>query len=179
MKLSTKEMALYGMLGAVMFASKILMEGIPNVHLLGVFTVAFTVVYRMKALYIIYTFIFIEGVYAGFNTWWVPYLYLWAVLWGVTMLLPKKLPRSVAPAAYMVTCSLHGFFYGTLYAPFQAIAFGLSFKGMIAWIMAGLPWDIVHGISNFCCGLLICPIIAFMKKMNAMMKIFPGKKVEQ
>ena len=179
MKLSTKEMALYGMLGALMFASKILMEGIPNVHLLGVFTVAFTVVYRAKALYIIYTFIFIEGVYAGFNTWWVPYLYLWAVLWGVTMLLPKKLPRSVAPAAYMVTCSLHGFFYVTLYAPFQAIAFGLSFKGMIAWIMAGLPWDIVHGISNFCCGLLICPIIAFMKKMNAMMKIFPGKKVEQ
>ena len=178
MKLSTKEMALYGMLGAIMFVSKILMEGIPNVHLLGVFTVAFTVVYRVKALYIIYTFIFIEGVYAGFNTWWIPYLYLWTILWGMTMLLPKKMPGGISPIVYMLTCSLFGFLYGTLYSPFQAIAFGLSFKGMIAWILAGLPWDIVHGISNFCCGLLICPVIAFMKKMNAMMKIFPGRKPE-
>lgn len=48
MKLTVREIAVFGMLGAVMYASKIIMEFIPNVHLIGVFTVAFTVVYRKK-----------------------------------------------------------------------------------------------------------------------------------
>ena len=33
------------MLGALMYASKVVMEVAPNVHLLGVFTMAFTLVY--------------------------------------------------------------------------------------------------------------------------------------
>ena len=55
MKLTIREIAVFGMLGAVMYASKMLMELLPNVHLLGVFVVAFTVVYRQKALYPLYT----------------------------------------------------------------------------------------------------------------------------
>ena len=55
MKLSTRELAIFGMLGSLMYASKIIMEAAPNIHLLGVFTIAFTVVYRKKALYPLYT----------------------------------------------------------------------------------------------------------------------------
>ena len=76
MKLSTREIAVFGMLGAVMYSSKILMEIAPNVHLLGVFTMAFTIVYRQKALYPIYTYVILNGIMAGFAMWWIPYLYL-------------------------------------------------------------------------------------------------------
>lgn len=163
MKLSTKEIAIFGMFGALMYASKIIMEFLPNVHLIGVFTVALTVVYRKKALYPIYIFVLLTGLFGGFSTWWIPYLYLWTVLWGATMLLPQTMPPKIQPIAYMLVCSAHGFLYGTLYAPAQAILFGLNFKGMIAWIIAGLPFDFVHGISNFICGLLIMPIISALK----------------
>ena len=37
------------MLGAVLYASKVAMEFLPNVHLIGVLIVAITVVYRKKA----------------------------------------------------------------------------------------------------------------------------------
>lgn len=90
MKLKTREVAIFGMLGALMYASKVFMELLPNVHLLGVFTISFTLVYRKKALYPIYTYILLNGLFAGFATWWIPYLYLWTILWGVTMLLPQK-----------------------------------------------------------------------------------------
>ena len=60
MKLSIKETAVFGMLGALMYASKLFMDLFPNIHLLGVFIVAFTVVYRSKALYPIYVFVFIH-----------------------------------------------------------------------------------------------------------------------
>ena len=58
MKLTIREMTIFSMLGAIMYASKMIMEVAPNIHLLGAFIVAFTVVYRKKALYPI---CFIEG----------------------------------------------------------------------------------------------------------------------
>ena len=158
MKLTVREVSVFGMLGALMYASKMLMEILPNIHLLGVFTVAFTLVYRSKALYPIYTYVLILGIFNGFSAWWVPHLYVWTVLWGAVMLLPKHLPAKAAPLLYMLLCAAHGFCYGILYAPAQALLFGLDFKGAVAWILAGLPFDLIHGVSNFFCAALVLPV---------------------
>lgn len=151
------------MLGTVMYASKILMELAPNIHLLGVFTIAFTVVYRKKALYPIYIYVILNGIFCGFAAWWIPYLYIWTILWGIVMLLPEKMPKKIKPFVYMTVCAAHGFLFGTLYAPMQALLFGLSLRGMISWIIAGLPFDLVHGVSNFFCGILIMPVISVLR----------------
>ncbi len=168
MKLKTREVAIFGMLGALMYASKVFMELLPNVHLLEFLPFLFTLVYRKKALYPIYTYVLLNGLFAGFATWWIPYLYLWTILWGVTMLCShKKFRKKIQPIVYMIVNACHGFLFGTLYAPAQAILFGLSFKrGMIAWIIAGLPWDFVHGVSNFFCGILIVPIVTLLRKLE-------------
>ena len=79
------------------------------------------------------------------------------------MLLPQNMPKKVRPIVYMIVNAGHGFLYGTLYAPAQAVLFGLNFDGMIAWIMPGLPFDMIHGISNFFCGILIVPIISVLR----------------
>lgn len=154
---------MFGMLGALMYASKVLMEMAPNIHLLGVFIVAFTVVYRRKALYPIYIYVILCGIFGGFSAWWIPYLYVWTILWGWVMLLPENLPAKIRPLVYMVVSAAHGFLFGTLYAPAQALLFGMDFKGMAAWIIAGLPWDCIHGISNFFCGVLIVPVITILR----------------
>ena len=163
MKLTIREMTIFSMLGAIMYASKVIMDVAPNIHLLGAFIVAFTVVYGPKALYPIYIFVLLTGLFNGFNAWWIPYLYIWTVLWAAVMLLPKKLPKMWQALIYMLISALHGFAYGILYAPVQAIMFGLNFEGMLAWIATGLPWDILHGISNFFCGILILPIVSVLK----------------
>ena len=158
-------MTVFAMLGGMMFASKLLTEVLPNIHLLGMFTILFTVVFRQKALIPIYVFILLTGVYAGFSAWWIPYLYLWTVLWGITMLIPRNLPQKWGYIVYPILCGLHGFAYGTLYAPAQALLFGLDFKQTLAWIAAGLPWDLVHGISNIATGLLVVPLAALLRKL--------------
>ncbi len=163
MKLSTREIAVFSMLGAVMYASKMIMEIAPNIHLLGVFTIAFTVVYRKKALYPIYIYVLLNGIFCGFAAWWIPYLYVWTILWGAVMLLPGNIPGKLRPVVYMTVCAVHGFLFGTLYAPAQAVLYGLSFKGMIAWIVAGLPFDFIHGVSNFVCGIMIVPVISVVR----------------
>ena len=149
-----------------MYVSKVLMEWIPNVHLLGALTMAYTLVYRRKALYPIYVYVFLNGALGGFNAWWIPYLYIWTVLWAVTMLLPKQMPKRVSSIIYMVVCALHGFGFGILYAPAQAIMFGLSFEATIAWVVSGFPFDIIHGVGNFFCGMLILPIATLLKYLE-------------
>ena len=146
-----------------MYASKVIMDLAPNIHLIGVFVIAMTVVYRKKALYPLYIFVILTGLLNGFSAWWVPYTYIWTVLWGVTMLLPKKMPKKIQPLVYMSVCALHGFCYGLLYAPAQAIMFGLNFNGMVSWIIAGLPFDLIHGVSNFFCAILVMPIVSTLK----------------
>ena len=163
MKPTTREITIFAMLGAVMYASKLLMEVAPNIHLLGVFTIAFTVVYRKKALYPIYIYVILNGIFIGFAVWWVPYIYVWTVLWGAVMLLPKHLPKKIRALVYMAVCAGHGFLFGTLYAPAQALLFGMSFQGMVSWIIAGLPFDFIHGVSNFFCGILIVPVITALR----------------
>lgn len=163
-KATVKEIAVFGMLGALMYVSKMIMEFLPNIHLIGVFVVASTVVYRKKALYPIYIFVFLTGLLNGFGTWWIPYLYIWAVLWAVVMLLPKNMNWKKATVVYAITCGLHGLFYGVLYAPFQAIVYNLDFKGTLTWIATGLPFDAIHGAGNLIAGaIMITPVIELLK----------------
>jgi energy-coupling factor transport system substrate-specific component len=165
-RLGTHELVVFAMLGAIMYVSKIILAWAPNIHLLGTLIVSFTLVYRLKALFPIYIYVLIDGLMSGFSLWWIPYLYVWAVLWGFAMLIPKGMPRKAAVPVCMVVCGMHGLMFGTLYAPAQAIMFGYSFKSMLAWIAAGFYFDLLHGISNFCAGALILPLAELLKRIN-------------
>ncbi len=165
-RLKTNELIVYAMLATIMYLSKIFMEWAPNIHLLSMLTMSYTLVYRQKALYPIYVYVLINGVMVGFSIWWVPYLYVWTVLWGVTMLLPRKMKTKVAVVVYCVVCGLHGLLFGVLYAPSQALFFGLNFEGTVAWVIAGLPFDIMHSLGNLGAGVLILPLVSLLKRIE-------------
>ena len=154
------------MLAAIMLCSKLVMEALPNIHMLGTLTVTYTVVYRKKALIPIYLYVFLNGLISGFSAWWVPYLYIWTLLWGAVMLLPKNMSKKAKLFVYPIVCAMHGFLFGTLYAPAQAIIFGFNLKQMLAWIVAGFSFDVIHGIGNFCIGLLILPLSDLLIKIG-------------
>ena len=158
-------MVLFAMLAALMFASKVIMEALPNIHLLGMLTMVYTLVFRKKALIPLYLYLIVQGIYAGFATWWLPYLYVWTVLWGITMLLPRKMPLWLAAVVYPAVCALHGFAYGTLYAPAQALMSHFTFEQTLVWISTGIPFDTIHGISNIFTGMLILPLSELIKKL--------------
>ena len=167
MKLSIKEIAVFSMLSALMFSSKVLMEVLPNIHLLGTFIVTFTVVYRQKALYPIYGYVLVNGLYEGFNPFgWLPELYLWAILWGVVMLLPKNMPAKIKPVVYMTVSGLHGLLFGVFYAPVYAIFAKLSLVETFSWVVAGLGFDALHGAGNFALGILILPIVSVLRGLG-------------
>ncbi len=158
-------MVLFAFLGALMLVLKLAFEFIPNVHFLGTLTIVYTLVFRKKALIPIYVYVFLNGLWGGFSMWWLPYTYIWTLLWGVVMLLPRKIPAKFGAFLYPVICALHGLLFGTLYAPAQAIMFGLDWNEMLLWIAAGFPWDAVHAVGNLVTGLLILPLSRVLMRL--------------
>ena len=159
------EITVFAMLGAMMFCSKIIMEALPNIHLLGMFTMVCAIVFRFKGLIPLYLYVMINGLYAGFATWWVPYLYVWTILWAITMLLPGRMPRKVKLVVYPLVCFLHGAFFGVFYAPGQALLYGMSLEATVSWILVGLPFDVLHAVGDLAAGLLILPMSELLEKL--------------
>ena len=161
-----REYAVFAMLGTIMFLSKLVMEFLPNIHLVGVLTVIYTIVYRHRALIPIYVCVMLIGLFYGFTMWWLPYLYIWTILWGAIMLVPRGLSKTAAAIVYPAIACLHGFLYGTLYAPAQALLFKLDFEATIAWIVAGFPFDLMHGVGNLVLGLLIPVLVPLLTRLS-------------
>ncbi len=161
-----RHLVVFPMLGCLIFLSDLLMEFLPNIHLVGVLTIVYTVVYRKWALIPIYIYVILYGLVYGFSLWWVPYLYVWTILWGMVMLLPKRMPQKVAVPVYMAIGGLHGILFGVLYAPFQALAFHLTFEKTLLWIATGFPFDVIHCIGNMVLGVLIVPLVTTLRRLE-------------
>jgi len=170
--LTLRETVLFSLFGAILFGCKFFLEGIPNVHPLALFIVALTLVYRSKALYPIYVFVLLDGVREGFAAWWIPYLYVFLPLWAAGMLMPRGqslksgLPRKLAMPILMLACGLQGLAFGTMMAPVMAWSMHLGFKGMLAWIVAGLSFDAMHAVNNIAFGALILPLADLIRRLE-------------
>lgn len=164
-----RDIVIFAVLGSVMYISYAIMQGLPNIHLIGVLIGALTLVYRARALIPIYVFVMLSGVFGGFSFWWLPYIYIWLPLWGAFMLIGKLSNgngKKAQAALCMAACALHGLTFGIMYAPAQALFFGLSFNGTLAWIAAGFVFDIIHAVSNAALALLILPLSAVLEKIR-------------
>ncbi len=172
MKLRLKDITVLSLLSALMISSDLLMDFLPNVHIVGVLIVCTTVVYRVYALLPIYVYVLLQGIIGGFSAWWFGYLYVWTILWGVVMLIPQKLPQRLKTVLYIVACALHGYLFSVLYAPVQALFFGYDFNQTIAWIISGFVYaDTLHGTANLVLGTaLIHPITKILKNTDKFSK---------
>ena len=159
-------MVLLAMFGAMMFAMKIAFESLPNIHPVGMLIMVITLAYRKYALVSIYIYVILLGALYGFQPWWIPYLYIWTILWAVTMLLPRNMPKKIAVIVYPIICGLFGLAFGTLYAPVQALLLNFNFATTLKWIISGLYFDFLHCIGNVGMGLLVYPLSKLLIKLN-------------
>ena len=151
------------LLAAILVFGKELLAFLPNVEIVSMLVMAYTVVYRFRALIPIYLFVLLEAVIYPFPPTVVMYLYVWAILFLVCLLLPRR----VLPApVYMVVGGLFGLAFGALCAPVQAAFFHLSPAGTLAWIVAGFPMDVTHAVGNFAIGCLTPVVIRLLQRLE-------------
>lgn len=161
MKLNTKDMITCGMMVAMMEAAKLALAVIPNVEIVSLLTILFTLVMGKKIIYVLGAFVLIEGVLYGFGIWWVMYLYCWPFLALVTWLLRRQ--ESVW--VFATASGVFGLLFGALCSLPYFVAGGWS--AGFAWWIAGIPYDLIHGVSNFVlCAVLLNPLRNVLQRME-------------
>lgn len=161
MKSSAKTIVLLALLSALLLAAQIALAPLPNIELVSLLIILYTIVLQKKTLYIIYAFALLEGLLYGFGMWWFCYLYVWTILWGVTMLFKKE--QNVL--FFALIGGLFGILFGTLCSVPYFLTGGIEMG--FAWIVSGLPFDLIHGIGNFAAALLL-----FRPLKNVFLKVY-------
>ncbi len=165
--LSTHELVLFAVFAALMIGSTYAMQVLPNIHLLAMLMMTLTIVYGWRALIPTYVFAVLYWLIHGMTPYMSFYLYIWAFPVIFAMCIPKKTPKKLKFFLYPLLCALHGFLFGTLASPVSAgLIFGFDLPKIGAYIVAGLWFDVVHGISNFCLGFLILPLSSLLFKLE-------------
>lgn len=159
---STKDIALIGIMTATIEAAKFAMAPLPNIELTSFLIILYTLYFGKRILFVIPAFILLEGSMYGFGLWWIMYLYAWPLLALVTHIFR----RQESAWFWSIVSGSFGLSFGALCAlPYLFISGPM---GALSWWVAGIPFDVIHCISNFViCLVLFVPMRTAMKKISA------------
>jgi energy-coupling factor transport system substrate-specific component len=150
-KLTTREIAVMGLMIAVLEASVHAMAAIPNVEPVTLLLMLYTLFLGKKIVFVIAAYLLLEGCFYGFGLWWIMYLYIWPLLAFLTYQLRRQ--RSVW--VFAILAGLFGLFFGALCSIPYLFMGGIS--SAFAWWVSGIPFDLIHCASNFVLCLTLVP----------------------
>lgn len=149
MRFTVRDITVLSLLGAILVGVQVVLVPLPNIELVSLFVIVYTIVYGLKALYPVYIFVLLEGLIFGFGIWWISYLYIWTLL-AVIALLCHKFDSELA---WALVSGCFGLFFGALCAIPYLISGG-AYAAFSYWV-AGLGFDFIHCVSNFILALLL------------------------
>lgn len=149
--ISITNICLIGIMVAVIEVCKIALSFLPNIELTSFWLIMFTLFFGRKVAFVVPVFILLEGCIYGINSWWIMYLYTWPLL----VLVVRIFRRQESVWFWSTLSGVFGLLFG-LFCSLPYVAMGAWDGGIhgglyagFTWWVAGIPWDIVHGIGNF------------------------------
>lgn len=147
--LSTRQVVLGGLMGALLMALKEVLAAVPGVEPVSLLVILYTLELPVLAPWAIAVFIGLEFLLYGFGVWSWMYLYIWFVLYFTA----KALHRMDSAVGWAVVSGVYGLCFGALCTPVYLFIQGPG--GALAWWLAGIPTDVGHCIGNFVVMLLL------------------------
>ena len=142
--MSVQKLTRIALLSAILYVSKLVLDFLPNVELVSLFIILFSLIFGRETLLTITVFNLFQIIQWGIGTWTISYLYVWPLLCLLTLLLKKIIKEEFI--IWSIFSGLFGLIFGSLFAlvyiPVDP-AYALSY-----WI-SGLPWDVWHAVWNF------------------------------
>lgn len=155
----TREIVILGILAAIVFIAQIALYFIPNVEIVTLLIILYTLLLGRKVFYIIYVFVILEGFVYGFGMWWLNYMYVWSVQALITLLFRKQ--DSVF--FWSIMSGFYGITFGALCTIPYFFAGGTS--AAFAYWVSGLGYDLTHTIGNVAvCLVLYKPLRYILEK---------------
>ena len=160
MGLTTGDVALFGILGGLTFAAKVVMMGLPNIEPVSLMVMLFGVCFGKKAVYPIYVYVFLEFILNGIHLWSINYLYVWILLSATAWFLREM----KHPLSWALLSGGFGLLFGLLCTPVYLVTGGLTFA--VSWWISGIPFDLLHCGGNFVLALvLFVPLRRLMERL--------------
>ena len=159
--MTIRDIAIMGVMIAILEAAKQALAFLPNIELVTLLLILYTLFLGGKVFYVIFAYVLIEGCLYGFGIWWFEYLYVWPLL----ALFAWLFRRQDSVWFWSIFSGAYGLLFGALCALTQLVIGGP--KSAFAWWVSGIPYDIVHGISNFVlCIILFRPLNAILSRLR-------------
>lgn len=152
-RLQARELALFGLLGGVIFIAKMAMAWLPNIEPVSLLVIVYATVLGRRALYPIYIYVFLEFCVWGMHLWSISYLYIWLILY----IAARCFHTMNSAFGWAILSGTFGLCFGLLCVPVYLFNGGWSFA--LSWWISGIPWDIVHCIGNFVFSLVLFPTL--------------------
>lgn len=160
-RLNARRLALLGILTAVLLGGQVALAALPNVEIVSLLVILYSLLLGRQVFLIIYAFALLEGCLYGFGLWWVSYLYVWTLLAIIALALRQ------AEALALFWAILSGFFglaFGALCALPYLVTGGIA--AAISYWLAGLGFDLIHCAGNFLvCLLLFRPLYRLLSRL--------------
>ena len=161
-----REIALFGMLGALTFGAKVAMAGLPNIEPVTLFVMVFGAVFGWKALYPVFVYVTLEILLYGIGTWNLMYLYIWPLLAVLAFLMRKRQDA----VDWAILAGAFGLCFGALCAPVDFLLGDLGY--VIAKWISGLLFDVTHCIGNFVIALVTFkPLRQLLEKLYRKLQV--------
>ena len=139
-----RDITVLALCAALLVTVQVALAVLPNIELVSLLVMLFTLHFKWRVLFVIYVFALVEGLIFGFHPeWWFAYLYVWTILAGLTWLCR----RATSPMPYAVLSGCFGLAFGPLCSlPFLVVGGPYAFYAR--WL-GDIPFDLVHGAGNF------------------------------
>lgn len=154
-----RSLAWMGVLTALLFTGQVVMSFLPNLEIVSLLIILYTIFFGKKVFWMIYGFVFLEGFLYGFGMWWFQYLYIWSILAIIVLLLRNN----TSALFWSIISGFFGLSFGALCTLPYLIAGGPA--AAFSYWVSGLGFDLIHCIGNVVlCLVLFKPLYALLQK---------------
>lgn len=143
--MKAKDITLIAILSASLTAGKFVLSAVPNVEIITFLFIIYTVIFGLKrSILTSVVFTTTEILIYGFGTWLLGYYILWPILILITHVLKRTINSEYG---FAIVAAIFGFLFGLFFALFESLFYGIGYA--IPYWIRGIPFDIIHGVSNF------------------------------
>ncbi|WP_394267294.1 hypothetical protein [Anaerotignum sp.] len=162
-KQNIRELTILGLLTAILFLGQVFLAVLPNVEVVSLLIILYTLTCGRKVFLIIYAFVLLEGFCYGFGMWWFSYLYLWSILALAAYIFREN--RSLL--FWSILSGFFGLAFGALCTLPYLVVGGIG--AALAYWTSGLLFDVTHCIGNF----IVC-LVLFRPLRHLLERLYTG-----
>lgn len=161
--MKVRELISMAFLAAIAFAGQVALASLPNIEIVTLLFMLYTIVCGKRVFTIIYVFVLLEGVLYGFGLWWFSYLYVWSIFAVIVHLLRRN--RSIV--FWAVVSGAFGLCFGALFAIPYLFSGGIA--AAFSYWVAGIPFDLIHCVSNIVLVLVLWkPLLTLLQNSRTL-----------